>query len=219
MRFVSNNYFISIFFFLLQAGSLHPRADYGIRPEGTRINDGKRNIYIPPANKGGLIPVYRAEGPTNQRLDAKVGLRYSKDQSINIDKKALPDSMVWVSIGGPPQRTIDFMKQGRDTRIGVYKKELEKGLITKAEFNEKLAMENSGRGQTIRTGYISADLARKIIRSSRPEHGRLPGEKTPDVINTDITKAYNQFGVKGQLAVQMSDQMQKNGIREGIFKK
>ncbi len=203
--------------FLFKAGSKHPKAEYGIHPEGTRINDGKRNIYIPAANKDGLIPVYRAEGPTNQRLDEKVGVRNTKEQSKGTDKKAMPDSRVWVNVGGSPDRTLDFMKQGRDTRIGVYKKELDKGQITKEQFDEKVRKENSGQGQTVRTGYISADLARDIIRSSKPEHGRLPGQKAPDVLNTDITKAYNQFGVQGQLAIQMKDQMQKNGVREGIF--
>ncbi len=125
--------------------------------------------------------------------------------------------MVWVSIGGPPSRTYEVLKQKIDERIAVYKKEHDNGKITGPEFHKKVNGEKSGQGYRIRTGYISNELARKIIRNSKPEKDPTENRnRKPDIINTDITKAYNQFGIRGHLAVQMGKEMKRYGVKVGI---
>ena len=198
--------------YLFVVGTRHHQADYDIHRTGKHITDGgTRNVYMPRKNPNGLVPVYRAESPFNQRLDEKVGVRYSQT------KNHKDNSMVWVSIGGPPERTVEFMKQKIDERIEVYKKELKDGKIDNATFHKKVNDEKSGLGYTIRTSYISNELARRIIKGSKTENYQPKhGEKPPDVLNTDIRKAYNQFGVRGELAVEMAKEIKKNGVKVGI---
>jgi len=166
----------------------------------TSINSNGRNLVIPSSRVNSLDPnngkilLSRAEATPNQRLHPG-GLADTRNK------------FAFVSIGNQG-RSEDFMQQAR----------WREGQKTPGNTN----LENfKSSGQTIRSGLISRDSARRILSSSVPERlnevtntQRRMGF-SPDVKNVDITKSYNQVGIRGPLLGQVKNELSANGVSQG----
>ncbi len=99
-------------------------------------------------------------------------------------------------------------------------------------------------GQTIRTSVISKDIAENLILQSMTERCVTNSEEIPyitftkkegeqyyvpkklsnkrelsahrDVLNVDVTKSYNQFGITCDMLVQFMKEIEENGVSEGL---
>ena len=163
-----------------------------------------------PDIKNALVPVYRAETGENQRFHKRLGILERPFQSYNM-KEILP---LFISIGNP-ERTIEFMKQRRDQNVEGWKKKFDAREITRQKYEAQVKEENSGRRATIRTTFIPVALARKIVETAEPEHGSK--FRVPDVINVDVTKSYNQFGIRGPVLQEFMKASKVFGVFDGIW--
>jgi hypothetical protein len=96
--------------------------------------------------------------------------------------------MMFISINNP-QRTEQFLAQ-RDQK----------------------STDTNKQGLTIRHTYIPAPFATKIIKKAVPEYKASSGS---DVINVDVSKAHNQFGIRGE-TLKKFQKIVGNKVREGL---
>jgi len=176
-----------------RANSYSPGVDIPIHSNG-------RNLLFPRARSNSLDPhngnilVTRAEANPNARLNPQ-GNQYNSN------------SMAFVSINNP-RRSEDFMQQSR-----MRERKNKEHTSSQAKFD--------ANGQTIRSGFVSHDLATRVLLESVPEKQKQvsANKKEPGlsshVKNVDITKANNQVGIQGPLWDEMKNKMNENGIREG----
>ena len=161
-----------------------------------------------------LVPVFRAEGPYNQRLSPTRSLLLHNKSALVKPGYFNETSALWVSIGNPI-RTIDLALVRRGQRIETFKKQLKNREISKAQEEQLIKDENNGKGTVIRTTFITRELANEILRAGVSD--KKYGINVTGVLSSDINHGFNQVGLGNRMLAKFKKQSDNNGVYDGMY--